>query len=283
MWSYHWVGGCLARHFWLFFVASGVALLNRERHGLGGAALTIAGLLRLFPFVFVGAAGIWLIVNAIRERRISVAGRRFLAGAAIAFVVGVGAAGATVGFDSYSRFAHVFQRHSHSAMTNQFGLSTLLVWTAGEDPPDMLDARLTNPFEKWETTLLRHRVERRPLWAVGVIVSLAVIVLSAAGGASAAECVALAGLLLFSTLPMTSYDYTWVVVLVALARSRPVVLPALLSFAVFTLLLFVVGGEAMGTQHVLGSIACLVMLAMGVPWKELWERALAAASLGPPL
>jgi hypothetical protein len=274
MWSYHWVGGCLARHTWLFCAALGTALLAKERYFWGAVALSLSGLLRLFPFVFVGAVGLWVIIGAVRERRLSLPGRNFLAGTALTCVLFVSAAGAAVGFGAYPRFAHVFERHSHSAMTNQFGLTTVLSYTAGESSVEMHDPKLTNGFERWEHHYMRHRVERRPLWALGVVVSLGVIVLSVIRGASAADCVALSGLLLFSALPMTSYDYTWLALLVALGRVRPRVLPSLLAFTVFTLALFVFGGDAMETQHVLGSIGCAVLLAQLVPWRELFRMLL---------
>ena len=98
-----------------------------------------------------------------------------------------------------------------------------------------------------------------------------VIVLSAWRGASAAECGALSGLLLFSALPMTSYDYTWLVMLVALAKSRPKILPALLAFALFTHLLFVMGGEEMEAPHLVASLVCAVLLAAAVPGRALWD------------
>jgi hypothetical protein len=281
MWSYHWVGGCLGRHTWLFCAALGVACLERERTFPAAVWLTLSGLLRLFPFVFVGAVGLHLLVGAVRERRLNDVARRFFAGVAVTFALGAGIAGIAVGFDAYPRFAHVFERHSHSALTNQLGLTTALTWTAGEQSQDLANPQLTNPFERWEAHQLRHRTERRPVWAFAVGVSLAVLVLSAVRGVTLPETVALSGLLVFSALPMTSYDYTWLVLLVAFARGTPRMLPAVLAFALFTLGLFVFGGEAMETQHVIASLACGALLAYGVPWRELWAMVLARVSGSP--
>jgi hypothetical protein len=271
LWSYHWTGGSIGRHSWLFCCALGFACLAKNRPFAGGAALTLAGLLRLFPFVFVGAVGLWAIVNAIKARRFDAAGRRFLAGTAVTFALGVTVAGYAVGSDAYRGFARVFERHSHSPVSNQLGLSTLLSWTAGESTQTLANPQLTNPFERWEKHQLLRRTEQRPLWAFAVAISLGVIVLSAWRGASAAECGALSGLLLFSALPMTSYDYTWLVMLVALAKSRPKILPALLAFALFTHLLFVMGGNEMEAQHLLASLVCAILLAAAVPWRALWD------------
>jgi hypothetical protein len=270
-WSYHWVGGCIGRHTWLFFCALGFAFLAKNRPFSGGVALTLAGLLRLFPLVFVGAVGLGAIVQAIRYRRLETWARRFLAGTAVTFALGTAIPGAAVGFSAYPSFLHVFERHSHSPLSNQLGLSTLLSWTAGESTESLLDARLTNPYERWQNHRANRTTERRPLWAFAAAISLAMIVLSAWGGATAAECGALSGLLLFTALPMTSYDYTWLVVLVALAERRPRVLPMLLAFALFTQALFVFGGETSEAQHLVGSLACLVLLVGTVPWRSLWD------------
>jgi hypothetical protein len=236
--------------------------------------LTLAGLLRLFPFVFVGAVGLWAIVNAIKARRLDVASRRFLAATALTCAVVMPVAGAAVGFDSYRGFAHVFERHSSSPVANHLGLSTLLSWRAGESTESLANNQLTDPFERWENHQLTRRAEERPLWTFAIVVSLAIIVLSAWRGASAAECAALSGLLLYCALPMTSYDYTWLVVLVALAPRRPRILPALLAFALFTHLLFVFGGDEIEKQHLLGSAVCGVLLAYCVPWRALWDDVL---------
>jgi hypothetical protein len=281
-WSYHWVGGCIGRHTWLVFCAAGFAFLAKRRSFTGGVLLTLAGLLRLFPFVFVGAIGLGAIVQAIRHRRFESWAKRFLAGTALTFAIGTAAAGASVGFAAYGNFAHVFERHSHSPLSNQLGLSTLLSFTAGESTDSLVDARLTNPFERWQNHRMRRIMERRPLWALAVSISLGVIVFAAWGGASAAECGALSALLLFSALPMTSYDYTWLVVLVALGEKRPRVLPLLLAFALFTEALFVFGGETIEAQHLLGSLACLLLLLTIVPWRSFWDSLMAWIAPLPP-
>jgi hypothetical protein len=269
-WNFQWVGGCFSRHTWLLCCVAGFALLARGRHFAGGAALTLAGLLRLFPFVLVGGVGLWALVPLLRTRQLERAGRRFLAGTCVTFALGVGVAGSAVGFGSFPAFARVFERHSATPATNQLGLPKLLSWTAGE--PELADPRLTDPAEPWTHRQLQRSAERRPLWFLSIVISLGVILLSAWQGRTAAECGALSGLLLFSALPMTSYDYTWLVVLVALAHRRPHVLPALLAFAVLSEALFVFGtDDTMGGQHLIGSVACFFLLVMTVPWQSLWE------------
>ena len=268
-WSYGWVGGCLGRQTWLACAAAGFALLARGRPFGGAVALTLSGMLRLFPFVFVGAVGLWVLVRALQARRLCRDGRRYLAGFALAVALSTAISTAAVGFPAHRQFLHVFQRHSHSPAANDIGLSFLLGWDADDASADI---RLTEPTESWIHDHLNRREERRPLWVLAVAVSLGVVVLAAWQGAPPAACAALAGLLLFSLLPMTSYDYSWLALLVALARFRPAVLPRLIAFALFTQALFLFGGvSTVLGQHYLITIACGILLVSIVPWRELLE------------
>ena len=133
-----------------------------------------------------------------------------------------------MGPHAYKEFVQVFKRHSGEVSSNEIGLSILLGLSADNSP---LDPRLTDPSEAWENDQAHHRAERRPLWAFAVGVSLVVLVAATWQGATPAVCAALSGLLLYSLLPMTSYDYSWLVLLIALAASRPSVLPRLIVFA----------------------------------------------------
>src|SRR5205085_3448983 len=53
-----WTGGGLGRQDWLFLCAAGIALLRRRHFGAGGAALALAGLLRVFPVLLLAGAGL---------------------------------------------------------------------------------------------------------------------------------------------------------------------------------------------------------------------------------
>jgi hypothetical protein len=270
-WSFHWVGGTLGRHVWLAWCALGFALLAKKRFFGGGAALTVAGLLRLFPFGFLGGAILWAIVKSVRERRVDADGKRLIAGAAIAFTLGNAVTVAAAGTHSYREFARVFDRHSHTPSGNQLGLITLLAYDVGQQ--NLVDARLTEPSEAWTQRQLQRRIERRPISAVATLFALGTVGLSALAGLSAAECAALSGLVLFCLLPMTSYDYTWLIVLVALAARRPKILPAFLAFAVFSHVLILFGGvDSMLEQHLIGSAVCLVLLVWAADVPGLYRR-----------
>jgi len=222
--------------------------------------------------VFVGGVFLWVLVGVAKKRRLEPGAKRFVLGAACAGVLGLVTAGAAVGFSSYPAFSRVVVRHSSIPLTNHMGLPTLLGWSAGESTDSLADNHLTDPYEHWLRAEMLHRSERRPLWYLALAVSIAVIAGAAWRGASASTCAALSGPLLFTLLPMTSYDYSWLVVLVALAETRQRVLVALLSFALFTQVLWVFGGDTMETQHLVLSAACAALLGFAVPWKEILPR-----------
>jgi hypothetical protein len=79
-----WTGGGLGRQDWLFLCVAGLSLAHRRKFGWAGAALTLAGLLRLFPLLLLlGPAVVWL-GRWRAEGRAPVALRRFVLGAALA-------------------------------------------------------------------------------------------------------------------------------------------------------------------------------------------------------
>lgn len=52
-WGYSWIGDSLLRNLWLFAVIAGLCFLKRSKPFLGGAFLSLASLLRVFPAIFV--------------------------------------------------------------------------------------------------------------------------------------------------------------------------------------------------------------------------------------
>jgi hypothetical protein len=106
------------------------------------------------------------------------------------------------------------------------------------------------------------------------------MLVTALRGGTAAECAALSGLLVFCLLPMSSYDYTWLVVLVALAHKRPHLLKALLAFSVGSQALGIFAGDdALTGQHLIGSVACAALLLYAADLRGIAEWL--AARIGP--
>jgi hypothetical protein len=223
-WSFHWVGGSLGRHVWLAWCALGFALLAKKRFFGGGAALAVAGLLRLFPFGFLGGAILWAIVKSIKERRLDADGKRLVAGAAIAFTLGNALTVAAVGTHRYHDFAHVFDRHSHSRR----GISsatTLLAWERQEMPLTRLRAEQLDAPPASAAHRTTAHLGRRDARCSGVVAALPPP--GCLGGVRRPI-----GARSVSVCPMTSYDYTWLVV--RRARRSSAEDPASpLGFAVF--------------------------------------------------
>lgn len=258
-WGYNWVGGSFGRIVWLMWLSAGLALLRRDRPLLGSAALTVAGLLRLFPMVFVGAMGLSVLVGWIKERRLSESGKRILAGFALTTALGLGL-GATAGGPSrYREFVGAMHRHSETPLTNQMGLMTLLSAGPGRFATDLVDNRLTDPYEIWKDAQLIARHERAPLWAFAVLASVALIAWAAHRGRSPWECAGLAGPLLFSLLAMTSYDYSWLIALVPIAVQTRRRLAWLIGYVWFTQALGLYEPD-LEVQHIEVSALLLVAL-----------------------
>jgi len=256
-WNYQWVGGSLGRHTWLLVICAGLALLRRDKPFAGMLALTTAALLRLFPIVFLGGAGLWVIARWVRSRELDSRGRRALGGVLVALIVGIPLGAITGGFNAYPEFVRVVERHSATPLTNQIGLQKLLGARASSGP--VHDQTLTDPSEPW--IALQHQTlkERRSLWIAAVIACLAFSGWIAWRGRPIWECTVLAGPLLFCLLPMTSYDYVWVALLVVLAASRPRIGPWVVGFALATQIIANYQPEV-EAQHLYDNVAFVVLI-----------------------
>lgn len=272
-WGYDWVGGSFGRLAWILWVCAGLALLRKDRPFLGAAALTVAGLLRLFPMMFVGGMGLCVVIRWIKDRKLAASGRRILAGFAITTAVGLAFGGTAAGFGKYRDFFHTMDRHSHTPLTNQMGLVTFLASGPGRHAPNLADQRLTDPYELWKDAQLIARHERAPLWGFAMLVSLGLIAFAAYRGATPWECAALSGPLLFSSLAMTSYDYSWLLVMVPVAMQTKKRLFWLLGYVVFTDVLGVYNAD-LETQHIQFSWTLLIALAaFSIDVVRSYERA----------
>jgi hypothetical protein len=236
-WAYHWVGGCIARHIWFMWACIGLSLLNRKKPFWGAAALTLAGLHRFFPFVFVGGVGLAVLIRAAMARKLDRTGRHVLAGFAITLAIG-GVIGGTVnGWASYRDHARVLARHTNTPGANRMGLPAMMAWAPGRYAHSMADARLSDPHEVWKAEIRLAEHERRPIQLLAIALSLALVAWAAFKGARLWECAVLTGPLLFSLGDMTSYDYIWAILFVPLAISRPKRIAWLVGYALYTLLL----------------------------------------------
>lgn len=229
-WGYQWVGGSIGRASFVVWLAAGIALAGRGRRAASAAALAVSGLFRLFPAIFLGVVGLGAIVESVRQRRLSAETRRIVLAAVLTTLGGVLLAGLAVGFDAFPTFFAVMKRHAQNPPGNHLGLPILLHFQPGVDSATLIDGRLTNPLEVWETRLHELALERRPLHLVGVGLSVGVLATALRRRATQVELIGFAGLLLFSMKAMTNYDGVWLLSIVPLVHQRPKRAAALLAF-----------------------------------------------------
>lgn len=271
-WSYLWTGGSVGRAVWLFFLCAGLALLARQRSALGGASLTMAGLLRFFPAVFVGALGLFVLVQAARARAFSPPARRTLAAIFGTLAAGVVVGGLVTGFDTYVAFFREMGGHANLAMGNHLGLENLMSYVPGATTATMGDPRLTDPHEVLKVMQRTARAERWPLWALAIGASLALLVAySLRRRARAWVAVVLAAPLLYSSLALSNYDYVWLVVLAPLAATSGFRIAWLMGYVACTQIVALLVGDV-EIEHTLLSLLTGVMLVVVV--FHYWRHAL---------
>ncbi|MBM4363753.1 MAG: hypothetical protein FJ104_13820, partial [Deltaproteobacteria bacterium] len=258
-WSYHWVGGGIARHFWIFAACAGLALVRRGRQGAGLSLLTVAALLRLFPILFLGAGGLWVLGQIVARRSFSGELRRSVGVVAVTAALGLGFGAAANGVSSYSGFADVVTRHSGTPLGNHMGLASLLSAKQGHFTDNLRDTTLTDPFEVWSATQRRNRDERRPLQLAVLGIAAGYLVWAIRRGASLDQAIALGGPLVFAAIPLTSYDYVWVLLLAPLVVGEPRRLVAWAGFA-WGLLFLATAVTDIELQHFYDNVFCLAFL-----------------------
>lgn len=234
-WNYLWTGGCLTRCIWVFFLCAGVALVARRREALGASSLTISGLLRLFPGLFVGAMGLFVIIRAVRDRVLTAARRKVLVVIFATLVAGIVAGGLAAGFGSYRAFYHDMQSQTHIALTNHVGLEEMISYLPELKNEVANDPQLSDPQEILTALQLQARRDRSPLWVLGIIVALAALIAySVKERARPWVAVLFAGPLVFASIALSNYDYMWLIVLTPLAVTSRFRIAWLLSFVAAT-------------------------------------------------
>lgn len=216
-----WTGGGLGRQDWLFFCVLGVCALRRNRFGLGGASLMLAGMLRLFPLLLLLGPVVVLLVRAMQQRSISSATRRFALGAALAMSLGLAATaiGKQHLAEDYKSFWSHIQLRREAIVSNHMGLKTLL-----SSAPVATASRAKAAAEAHEPKWLAERRSRLEELGGGVRVAIALAVLlvglAMAQSGRAWVGAALATTLIPLTLDPANYYYSFFLLLVPLMAQR---------------------------------------------------------------
>jgi hypothetical protein len=169
-WHFDWTGGAFARTPWLFLLVAGACLLKKDRPFTAGFFLATAGLLRVFPAVFLGVLLLGGLV-AILRRRATRDVLRCLAGAGIAVLLLLGFSMVFVGADSWTGFASNLNKHAGTPTGNLMGLPTIVAFEPGSSQSEILGGDIES-LERWRAARLETLRERRvvawPLAALAV-------------------------------------------------------------------------------------------------------------------
>ena len=180
---YFWTGGAFLRTDWLAFSVIGICLVKRGRPAAGGAALTYATLLRIFP----GAIIVGLVLKAgmtmWRQRtfRLAPDHKSFAFGSLAAatclvslsfVVVGHGVSG---GVAAWEGFAANSQKHLATPLTNNMGLKTIMSFEPRSRAAVLGSFWIDTPWDTWNAARRRVFEQRRVVYWLLVAVFLVLL------------------------------------------------------------------------------------------------------------
>lgn len=238
IWVYGGMGnmGSFGRNYWVFGAVAGVCLLRRGRFALGGSALSVAVLDRMFPAALLFGPLVLAGVDALRGRTGSRLVRMLLGSALVGAVLGIASVTGTGGAGAVRGFLENSVKHTSTPLTNYIGLRTLFSTTADSMRPSI-------PNDEWKQLRRRTFEQRRAAYW-----TCAALLLVATGWV----CwkirepwkVTVAGLLpMFVLFDLTNYYYVVLVLLAPLAMERPDRLLVLLGASLAGQFVFLHGWE----------------------------------------
>ncbi|MBN1204378.1 MAG: hypothetical protein JXB05_05595 [Myxococcaceae bacterium] len=210
--------GGFSRQGWFFFLVLSACLLRRRRYALGGAALALTSLLRLFPVLFALPLVVVAAAHRWRTGRWAPSHQRFFAGFLVGGLLLASTTVLTLGPQAWREFAEHISHHSSAPLTNHMGLPTLLS-VSGEGRMKVVPREGPDPFAKWRELRRQQLSERQPL-ALG----LGALMLAATGVAawrrrSLWVAMSLGAVLAASLLQLTNYYYSFLLVPCLLAAA----------------------------------------------------------------
>ena len=188
-----WTGGAFLRQAWLAAAIGGICCLRRDKPAAGGALLTLATLLRIFPgtiLLAIAAGAAWKLG---RERRLTLAPahRRLLAGglAAAGVIVALSLVGHGGG-RPWLDFVTNSRLHLATPLKNHVGLRTVIGYDSATVERRIQGASAVERYRLWRdarqerfaerelvywtlliafVTLLAFAVRGQPEWIAGVL------------------------------------------------------------------------------------------------------------------
>lgn len=214
-WRFDWIGGAFLRLDWLVALGVAVCLMRRERYRWAGALVAYAGMVRIFPFVFLLGPAVLALRALVRRGDLSWA-RRFAQGFAVAIALCLAAGGlAGRGLDAWGELAANLGKHHETWLTNNVGLENLVLYDLATLRREEVDFSLPEPWLPWQETMSRREAERRP-WTWSLAVLCLALVAAAAWRARRDEALTLGMGAAFALALLTCYY--WVMLLLVPLR-----------------------------------------------------------------
>jgi hypothetical protein len=277
-WRYYWVGGAFLRQDWFVAFILAACALRRGRHGMAGALVGYATMVRVFPVLFLFGPAI-LAIRAGARRESLRPWVRLATGFCLAVLLGL-AAGALAGRGpaAWSEFAHNLEKHRATWLTNNVGLRNLALYGNETLHNELIDASLPEPWGPWKQEMQRRYQERRALvWLLAALLLLPTA--AAAWRAAPHEALILGMVPIFALLDITWYYWVMLVAL-ALWRSRGPALGVLVLNGVLFGLHYCWADELAGglSYAVMGGVMSLGLLILFLGWvlpgwvDAVWRR-----------
>jgi hypothetical protein len=211
---YAWTGGAFVRADWLAFAVIGVCLVSRNRPAAGGAALTYATLLRIFPGAIVAGLAFKAGIDMWQRRswRLDPKHKAFLVGSVAAapllVILSFGVVGSGVGggVDSWQGFVSNSRKHLATPGINNVGLKTILSYEWTSRAAVLEPLWLDTPWDTW--TAARRRVfDSHKLLYWAAIVGFVPLIAFAVGDVEDWVALVLGVALIPVALQLTCYYY----------------------------------------------------------------------------
>ena len=282
--NFFWTGGAFLRQDWYFDLVAALCLARKRKFALSGAALSWSTLLRVFPVVMFVGAGMCMLCDVLRKRRLVAEYRRFLLGAGLAAGALVGASAWVCGVDAYPAFVDHIRSHHETQLTNNMGLETILAHDWQGRMRFTTDERLDDAMQPWKEHHAARLQLLRPVWLL-ICAAVAGWQLWALQRTRLLWVgMALSVPLLMCVLDLTCYYYVFCVALAPLVRLRHELAPAYLALAGASQVLlgrfYFIDDRYVAESWLFCAFAACVLYALSRPFSVGRLRALLAQASG---
>lgn len=205
----YWISGGFLRFTWLFGLVCGIAALSRARYALAGAFLALSAVDRIFPAVFLAAAGFALFVRFLKKRS---DWRPLVYFTASALLVGWGLVFLSIvlyGVDAWLAFFQKISLHKEMFFVHHIGYRRIAVYGPWVPNQNFWWSEGLDRFRAWNANLVEvwHAQQSRHWPVFGILLSGAA--LSSLRQKPEEVALLLGGLILFLFAIPANYYYVY--------------------------------------------------------------------------